>query len=158
MRAPWPLLCLWLCALLIAAAGCSPKIGNACGNALNCSAQGSRLCDRTQPGGYCTIAMCEEGTCPPEAVCVKFRPQAERYAVTYCMRKCSKTGDCRSSEGYQCTSAKQFGDPGAGDALILGNADQKFCSIPALMPTAMAASSMPASSRDDAGRPDAGTH
>ena len=89
-----PFLRFVFCAgLALAAVGCSPEIGDDCGTALDCSAQGSRLCDRTQPGGYCTIAGCERGTCPDEAVCVKFRPNLERLAVTYCMYKCSDHSD-----------------------------------------------------------------
>jgi hypothetical protein len=121
---------------LALAAGCAPEIGDKCSTALDCSAQGSRLCDRTQPGGYCTLAGCDNGTCPSEAVCVKFRPAEERLAVTYCMYKCSDSGDCR--DGYHCTSASDFGTP--GDAEILGSASQRFCSIPASMPMAGASS------------------
>jgi hypothetical protein len=122
---------LWV-GLASAGFGCAPEIGDDCGSALDCSAQGSRLCDRTQPGGYCTIQGCERGTCPDEAVCVKFRPSQERLAVTYCMLKCDERSDCRS--GYACTSAGDFGS--RGDAEILGRASQRFCSIPASMPEA----------------------
>jgi hypothetical protein len=118
--------------LALVGVGCAPEIGDDCGSALDCSAQGSRLCDRTQPGGYCTIQGCEKGTCPDEAVCVKFRPSEERLAVTYCMFKCSDRGDCR--DHYECTAASDFGSH--GDAEILGRASQRFCSIPASMPAA----------------------
>ena len=123
--------------LALAGFGCAPEIGDDCGSALDCSAQGSRLCDRTQPGGYCTIQGCEKGTCPDEAVCVKFRPSQERLAVTYCMFKCGDRSDCRG--GYSCTSADDFGSP--GDAEILGHASQRFCSIPASMPVGPSAPS-----------------
>src|SRR4051794_9900702 len=123
-----PFLRFVFCAGLASAGfGCAPEIGDDCGSALDCSAQGSRLCDRTQPHGYCTIQGCERGTCPGEAVCVKFRPNQARLAVTYCMYKCSDGGDCR--DGYACTAAGDFGSP--GDAEILGHASQRFCSIPA---------------------------
>jgi hypothetical protein len=157
-RVPLPLLLASVLPLL-ASVGCAPKIGNICSNALDCSAQGSRLCDRTQPGGYCTIAMCEEGTCPAEAVCVKFRPQQERLALTYCMRKCSDNSDCRHSEGYRCTAAQDFGEKGVGDALILGDPAQRFCSIPALVPSAMSAPPRRTQSQGDGGEsPDASAH
>ena len=119
--------------LALAGVGCAPAIGDDCGSALDCSAQGSRLCDRTQPGGYCTIQGCEKGTCPDEAVCVKFRPSEERLAVTYCMLKCSDRGDCRDQllrAPRPATSAATV------DAEILGRASQRFCSIPASMPEA----------------------
>ncbi len=156
MSRPWLGPPLAFACLLLVGAGCAPAIGDKCSNALDCSAQGSRPCDRTQPGGYCTIQGCEEGTCPSEAVCVKFRPQLERLAVTYCMLKCSSNSDCRTSEGYRCTSETDFGEPDAGDALVLGNPAQRFCSIPALPPSVMSAPS--AKGSEDAGaQQDAGS-
>src|SRR5262245_26278271 len=112
---------LLLCALLaLGLLACAPEVGDDCKTALDCSSQGSRLCDRTQPGGYCTIRGCEPGTCPEEAVCVKFRPSEERLAVTYCMRKCDDNGDCRSDEDYRCVAARDFGVDGVLEAEILG--------------------------------------
>lgn len=116
--------------LIVPALGCAPEIGDECETALDCSSQGSRLCDRTQPGGYCTIRGCERGSCPEEAVCVRFRPDVERLSVTYCMYACEEDDDCRNDEGYRCTSASEFGD--GTEAEILGRAGQGFCSIPAV--------------------------
>jgi hypothetical protein len=130
------------CALLLLW-GCAPEIGAACETALDCSSQASRACDRTQPDGYCTIAGCERGTCPEEAVCVKFHPsqgssdgeeeaaQQERLSSTFCMAKCDSDGDCRDGEGYRCTSASQFTDK--MEAESLDDPDQRFCSIPRVM-------------------------
>jgi len=105
--------------------GCGNEIGDACETALDCSSQGSRLCDRTQPHGYCTLRGCEQGTCPEESVCVKFRPEQERLAVTYCMYGCEEDDDCRNDEGYQCMRASELG--GRGEAQILGDQSQRFC-------------------------------
>src|SRR5258705_13828561 len=52
------------------AVGCSPKIGDKCSVSTDCSVQGDRLCDPTQPGGYCTVFNCEPDRCPDESVCV----------------------------------------------------------------------------------------
>ena len=106
--------------------GCADEIGDECETALDCSQSGSRACDRTQPGGYCTIRGCERGTCPEEAVCVKFRPEAERLAVTYCMYRCEDNGDCRDDEGYQCTSMGMLGN--GMEAEVLDGPKKKFCS------------------------------
>lgn len=119
--------------LLLAAAsavGCAPAIGDECETALDCSSQGSRQCDRTQPGGYCTIVGCERGTCPEDSVCVKFRPSLERIAATYCMASCEHNNDCRDDEGYKCTSQAEFEN---GQAEVLGDPSDQFCSIPLLM-------------------------
>jgi len=104
--------------------GCADEIGDDCETALDCSAQGTRECDRTQRGGYCTIRGCEKGTCPEEAVCVKFRPQEPRLAVSYCMFKCSARDDCRS--GYSCLSSDTFGAGDSQDAIVL-DGNKKFC-------------------------------
>jgi hypothetical protein len=132
--------------------GCAPEIGDECRTSLDCSAQGTRLCDRTQPGGYCTIAGCEKGSCPEEAVCVKFRANVERLAVSYCMLKCEDSGDCRDDDGYKCTRADDFGAP--GEALVLGRQSQEFCIIPAQTPAPMSSVPDPPMSLDDGGDDD----
>src|SRR6188768_1286101 len=54
------------------ALGCTPQIGDKCTVSTNCSTTGDRLCDVTQPGGYCTKFNCEPGGCPDDSVCVNF--------------------------------------------------------------------------------------
>jgi hypothetical protein len=128
------------------AVGCAPAIGDECETALDCSSQGSRQCDRTQPGGYCTIMGCERDTCPEDSVCVKFRPDLERIAVTYCMASCETDSDCRSDDGYECMTQASFAN---GEAEILGNPSDEFCSIPLLL--------MSEPPEEDASVPDAST-
>jgi hypothetical protein len=119
-------------ALVALGSACSPEIGDDCATALDCSASGTRLCDMTQRGGYCTIDGCEENTCPEEAVCVQFGRRledhsVERLARTFCMLKCDSSGDCRTDQEYACFTARGFGAGGGKEAQILGNPDQKFC-------------------------------
>jgi hypothetical protein len=102
-------------ATLLLGAGCAPKIGKACTLSTDCSQLGDRLCDTTQPGGYCTIFNCEPDTCP-EAVCVGFdsqidpacgptqASQASRFERTFCMKGCDDDSDCR--DGYKCQEPK----------------------------------------------------
>lgn len=152
------LLCVWV------AVGCAPQIGDDCKTALDCSAQGSRICDRTQPGGYCTIPNCEQGTCPDESVCVLFRSESPRLSSTYCMYKCSSDSDCRTGDGYECLGNANFGN-GAGDALVLDGEGKRFCGF-ALEPGGDGMLAVPDHTRgpdagpmsfDDAGTGDAGT-
>ncbi len=75
------------------AAACSPEVGDECGSSQECGTIG--LCDTASPGGYCTQTPCETNSCPIEAVCVEFENEQ-----TYCMKRCSANGDCRS--GYIC--------------------------------------------------------
>jgi hypothetical protein len=100
---------LFVCAA--AAIGCKPEIGDSCKLSTDCSIQGDRLCDTSQPDGYCTIFNCDPDSCPSEAVCVSFHPNSERFARRFCVRHCEKNSDCRS--GYVCT------DPNARDGKII---------------------------------------
>ena len=123
LRAAFACLCLATMAL-----ACTPELGDSCSNSLNCSSQSSRECDRTQPGGYCTISPCERDTCPEEATCVKFRPSQERLSVTYCMRKCGDDKDCRDEDGYRCLTAEEFS--ACYEAETLDGSGQRFCALP----------------------------
>jgi hypothetical protein len=90
-----------------AASGCSPKIGDKCSVSTDCSQAGDRLCDPTQPDGYCTVFNCEPNGCPDDSLCVSFNDvscsnaaMSMRFQRTFCMATCQKNGDCRS--GYVC--------------------------------------------------------
>ncbi len=69
---------LALFALLVVAvssgAACKRQIGDDCKTASDCDPSGSRACDLSQPGGYCTIQGCNETTCPSEATCIRYFP------------------------------------------------------------------------------------
>jgi hypothetical protein len=115
--------------LLLGTAACGDEIGDECSLSTDCATDGSRICDTSSPGGYCTILGCDFDTCPDEAVCVRFfsigetnrtcEPRgsgdectadevctlsgfcAPRTAeVHFCMKTCSSRGDCR--DGYEC--------------------------------------------------------
>jgi hypothetical protein len=110
---------LWLLGVLAPLSlvfGCTPEIGDSCTQSTDCSQLGNRLCDATQPGGYCTIFNCQPNECPNEAVCVAFEytdpgcgpvagGQWPRFERTFCMRGCSNNGGCRS--GYECIPPSQ---------------------------------------------------
>lgn len=82
-------------------AACAPEIGDDCSINQDCGT--GRICDRSQPGGYCTIPSCEStSTCPDGSVCIEFE-NGERY----CMLHCGGNDDCR--DGYACVE-------GVGDA------------------------------------------
>jgi len=72
--------------------GCKRDIGDDCKNSLDCSQESERLCDISQPGGYCTIEGCDERTCPEDSVCVRFFP---RLGLT---KACSAATDCEPNE------------------------------------------------------------
>jgi hypothetical protein len=125
-------------AAALALAGCKPEIGDECSVSTDCSTSGDRLCDTTQPGGYCTIFNCEPGTCPSEAVCIGFQtstskvcedPQAEdRLQRTYCLRNCDTDGDCRS--GYSCVNLSAKDNPWGAKVMESGSVNGKVCIVP----------------------------
>lgn len=125
---------------LAALAGCTPKIGDACTTSTDCSATGGRLCDTTEPGGYCTIFNCEPGSCPSEAHCVAFKDQISQAAAcqnpqgsarlerTFCMAKCSKDSDCRS--GYKCVDMNAPDNAYGAVVIDKGNVNGHVCAVP----------------------------
>ena len=56
------------------ASGCARKIGDECTTAADCNPNGTRSCDSSQPGGYCTIQGCDETSCPDESACIRYFP------------------------------------------------------------------------------------
>src|SRR3954452_7315627 len=52
--------------LVAGATACTPTIADKCVLSPDCSLQGERLCDPSQPGGYCTIFDCRANLCPDE--------------------------------------------------------------------------------------------
>lgn len=121
-------LLLALAALLVAA--CGNSIGDSCSLPSDCSSDGTRMCDSRSPGGYCTIEGCDYGTCPEEAVCVRFYPLPQLTVACevttdcaidelcvsglcapvstekrFCMLKCSAHGDCRGN--YECRDVER---------------------------------------------------
>ena len=96
-------------------AGCQPEIGDPCVSSIDCSVQGDRLCDTSQPEGYCTAFNCEPDKCPEDSVCVGFGltldptctseavdPRWPRFERTFCLKACEADDDCR--EHYACVA------------------------------------------------------
>jgi hypothetical protein len=134
--------------LLAGASGCARKIGDRCTTNVECSPTGDRVCDPSQPDGYCTQEDCLAGTCPvKEAVCVRFVAltsiacyaedgsyQCQRDDICIegfcaplrterraCLAVCDDNADCR--QGYQCVH-----DGVGGSQLVdMDNPDQRFC-------------------------------
>ena len=51
---------------------------------------GTRVCDLSQPGGYCLVDGCDAQSCPEDSVCVRFFP--EQYLTKPCDPTASDTG------------------------------------------------------------------
>lgn len=103
---------LGVIAVALGLCGCQPEIGDSCQATSDCTDGTDRICDATQPGGYCTIFNCEPDTCPEEAVCVAYRlapaavaecndtQDSARLQRSFCMKTCNEQSDCRP--GYVC--------------------------------------------------------
>lgn len=105
--------------LIAGIVACTPEIGDTCVVSTDCSIRGDRLCDISQPGGYCTQLNCQRNNCADEAACILFSsavpgcgyddrsgPFGSRIARSFCMAKCSSNGDCRT--GYVCADPRSF--------------------------------------------------
>ena len=117
--------------LAICVTACAPALGDGCKTSTDCSVQGTRICDRSQPGGYCTIANCKRGDCGDDGVCVRFRADEPRLSATYCMARCSTTSDC-SRDRYVCRGAEQIdekGPEGQVTEVLDGSGGAKFCTV-----------------------------
>lgn len=65
---------LALLAALSLAVGCTRDIGDECSTSVDCDPNGTRACDLSQPGGYCTIQGCTEQSCPGGSACIRLFP------------------------------------------------------------------------------------
>jgi len=121
-------------ALNLLSLGCNPSIGDKCVLSTDCSLRGERLCDTSQPGGYCTVFNCRANQCPEEAACVMYNPNIpgcsyndrtwQRTGRNFCMARCEIDSDCRS--GYVCADPRVA--PWGG--FILDNVQSQRVCIP----------------------------
>jgi hypothetical protein len=75
-----------LALLALSAVGCGRSIGDACTTNVDCSQDGNRDCDLSQPGGYCTVIGCDEKSCPSEAVCIRVFPYEYKTSDNVCVQ------------------------------------------------------------------------
>lgn len=136
-------------------AGCGKEIGDSCIVSSDCSDDGSRQCDSSSRGGYCTIQGCDYATCPSEAACIRFFtgnfsnkqctdatqcsldelcslrgfcvPRSSE--IRYCMKTCGSDGDCRG--GYECRDLSIMkmhgGEPVLAPGTPIDDKSPKFC-------------------------------
>ena len=89
--------------------GCTPSIGDKCVLSTDCSTDGDRLCDTSQPDGYCTQFNCANERVPRRGRVRRSstpRPRAaatttarggygSRVARSFCVAQCATDSDCR---------------------------------------------------------------
>lgn len=101
-------------ASLGALVSCTPSIGDGCLISTDCSTRGDRVCDTSQPAGYCTILGCRSGSCPDDAACVLFESRVpgcgpdgrelSRVGRSLCVKTCATSDECRP--GYRCVDPR----------------------------------------------------
>jgi hypothetical protein len=101
-------------ALVLSGAACGRKIGDNCQTAADCNPNGGRICDLSQPGGYCTILGCNETSCPSEATCIRYFP------VEYLSKPCNPFCEDRACGGPDA-------GPDAGCPQICDQASPSSC-------------------------------
>jgi hypothetical protein len=147
-RRDWPRHRILFAATAAAAltAGCAPKIGDKCTVSTDCSVNGDRLCDSTQPSGYCTVFNCEPNACPDDSLCVEFTEptctspaESDRFTRTFCMASCTADGDCRA--GYTCLDITH--DP-ERMVVDINPSSRRICTVPPPAPPPMASTMQPA--------------
>jgi hypothetical protein len=134
--------------VLATVAACTPSIGDKCQVSTDCSLQGDRLCDTSQPQGYCTQLNCQGGSCADNASCVLFGsaipgcgyndrsgPFGSRLARSFCTAQCSANSDCRA--GYVCADPRSS----PWNAVILDNDQTKLGCLPVPAPAVDAGAS-----------------
>ena len=103
---------------VVTLSGCQPHIGDHCSVNTDCSLQGTRVCDTSEPNGYCTVFNCIPDSCIDKAACVLFAggvpgcgyndyKSPARTGRTMCLEQCQKDSDCRQSDGYTCVDPRQ---------------------------------------------------
>lgn len=131
-------LLLNLVVLMGAVVACQPKIGDDCTRGTDCSTSGTRSCDTSMPGGYCTVANCEADSCPEEAACIAFTmsPSTLQECVdigeirglrSFCMRRCTSQDDCRG--GYECIDMNSPEEAWGSQRVDRKSQDGRVCAL-----------------------------
>jgi hypothetical protein len=91
---------------------CGHDIGDDCKSSADCDPNGTRACDLSQPGGYCTIVGCGAKTCPEDSACIRYFPQQYLANVTaQCVPTCEDL-DCPEGREDRCLADELCLDSG----------------------------------------------
>jgi hypothetical protein len=107
---------------VLAGGACKRQIGDDCKTAADCDPSGTRACDLSQPGGYCTIQGCDETSCPSEATCIRYFPT--QFLTKPCNPFCEDRA-CPADDGGVAqdggTDDGGADDGGAGATTVIRN-------------------------------------
>jgi hypothetical protein len=114
-----PLLCLL-------APACGNNIGDRCQTNIDCAQDGSRICDLSQPGGYCTEDGCDDSSCPSESVCVRFFDQ--KYPTGTCSSPPGTIGECQPDE-LCVVCGPSSSQPEAEPCCVPSASERRYCAL-----------------------------
>jgi len=110
------------CLLALLCGACGAEVGDSCSTNVDCSPLGDRICDTAQVDGYCTVEGCDIGTCPEEAVCIRFFPTA--FLSVPCNPRTEDVVDPTLSPTNDCTADEICLD---GGYCALRTQERRFC-------------------------------
>ena len=89
-----PLAVAAVASLFVLGSGCGHNIGDSCAQNVDCQPDGTRFCDTSAPGGYCTIDGCDTDTCPGGSVCIRFLTPVLNEPCTFDTTEPFSRSDC----------------------------------------------------------------
>jgi hypothetical protein len=95
---------------------CSHDIGDSCKTSADCDPNGTRACDLSQPGGYCTMVGCDEKSCPSGSACIRYFPEALLSSARMCIPECEDLPPACPGGGVDCLGPDGGALPDAGRA------------------------------------------
>ncbi len=121
-------LLLVLCGCAIGVTGCGHNIGDGCTANVDCSPVGDRFCDTAEPGGYCSVEGCDNGTCPDNSVCVRFFTPVANEPCMFGL----PTSGCRIDERCLCDRSLADGScPASAPAHCAPeSSERRWCQAP----------------------------
>ena len=119
-----PSLTILLVGLLLPA--CGHNVGDSCSTNIDCTQDGSRICDLSQPGGYCTLDGCDDSSCPSESVCVRFFDQ--KFPTGTCSSPPGTIGECRADE-LCVVCGPSSSQPEPLSCCVPSTSERRFCAL-----------------------------
>jgi hypothetical protein len=77
---------------------CGREIGDECRSSADCDPNGTRSCDLSQPGGYCTVVGCGPRSCPEDSACIRYFPEQFLASMPECRPACEDVLGCPAGE------------------------------------------------------------
>ena len=108
------------------ASACGHNVGDSCSTNIDCAQDGSRICDLSQPGGYCTLDGCDDSSCPSEAVCVRFFDQ--KFPTGSCSSPPGTIGECQPDE-LCVVCGPTVSDLETRSCCVPSTSERRFCAL-----------------------------